>query len=138
MARPENRCRGYKVRLVGEQGDEVAEGELGELQISGPSSAAQYWNKRDKSVQTFVGEWTRAGDKYTVDADGYYTYGGRSDDMLKVSGMYVSPFEVEAALMSHADVLEAAVVGDVDERNLVKPKAFVVIDSRRLGVGPVG
>jgi benzoate-CoA ligase len=117
---------GYKVRLVDEHGDEVTEGELGELQISGPSSATQYWNKRAKSQQTFVGEWTRAGDKYTVDADGYFTYGGRSDDMLKVSGMYVSPFEVEAALMTHPDVLEAAVVGDVDDRNLVKPRAFVV------------
>ncbi len=120
---------GYRVRLVNEQGEEVTEGELGELQISGPSSAAQYWNKREKSVQTFVGEWTRAGDKYSVDADGYYTYGGRSDDMLKVSGMYVSPFEVEAALMTHTDVLEAAVVGDVDEQDLVKPRAFVVTNS---------
>ncbi len=117
---------GYKVRLVDEQGNEVAAGELGELQISGPSSAAQYWNQRAKSLQTFVGEWTRAGDKYSVDAAGYYTYGGRSDDMLKVSGMYVSPFEVEAALMTHADVLEAAVVGDLDDAGLVKPRAFVV------------
>jgi benzoate-CoA ligase len=117
---------GYQVRLVDEHGEEVAAGELGELQISGPSSASYYWNKREKSLQTFVGEWTRAGDKYSVDADGYYTYGGRSDDMLKVSGMYVSPFEVEAALMTHADVLEAAVVGDVDDQNLVKPRAFVV------------
>jgi benzoate-CoA ligase len=117
---------GYRVRLVDEHGKEVAAGELGELQISGPSSATQYWNKREKSLQTFVGEWTRAGDKYSVDADGYYTYGGRSDDMLKVSGMYVSPFEVEAALMTHPDVLEAAVVGDVDDQDLVKPRAFVV------------
>jgi len=117
---------GYKVRLVDEHGEEVAGGELGELQISGPSSASQYWNKREKSLQTFVGEWTRAGDKYSVDADGYYTYGGRSDDMLKVSGMYVSPFEVEAALMTHPEVLEAAVVGDVDDQKLVKPRAFVV------------
>jgi benzoate-CoA ligase len=117
---------GYKVRLVDEHGGEVAVGELGELQICGPSSAAHYWNKRAKSLHTFVGEWTRAGDKYSVDADGYYTYGGRSDDMLKVSGMYVSPFEVEAALMTHPDVLEAAVVGDVDDQSLVKPRAFVV------------
>lgn len=117
---------GYRVRLVDEHGEEVAAGELGELQISGPSSASQYWNKREKSLQTFVGEWTRAGDKYSVDADGYYTYGGRSDDMLKVSGMYVSPFEVEAALMTHPEVLEAAVVGDIDDQKLVKPRAFVV------------
>ncbi len=117
---------GYDVRLVDEGGNEVEPGQLGELQIKGPSSAACYWNQRARSQATFVGEWTRAGDKYSCDADGYYTYGGRSDDMLKVSGMYVSPFEVEAALMSHTDVLEAAVVGDVDSRNLVKPRAFIV------------
>jgi benzoate-CoA ligase len=85
-----------------------------------------YWNNRAKTLATFVGPWTRAGDKYTVDDDGYYTYGGRSDDMLKVSGMYVSPFEVEAALLTHPDVLEAAVVGAMDEQQLVKPKAYVV------------
>lgn len=117
---------GYEIRLVDESGNEVAMGELGELQIKGPSSAAQYWNQRAKSLATFVGEWTRAGDKYSVDADGYYTYGGRSDDMLKVSGQYVSPFEVEAALMSHSDVLEAAVVGDADDDELIKPRAFIV------------
>lgn len=124
---------GYQLRLVDETGQDVAVGELGDLQICGPSSASGYWNKRAKSLETFVGEWTRSGDKYSVDADGYYTYGGRSDDMLKVSGMYVSPFEVEAALMSHADVLEAAVVGDVDDEGLTKPKAFVVTQS---GVTP--
>ena len=107
----------------------TATGELGELQISGPTSAIQYWNNRAKSLETFVGAWTRAGDKYSVDADGYYTYGGRSDDMLKVSGMYVSPFEVEAALVTHPDVLEAAVVGAEDEQTLIKPKAFVVTRS---------
>jgi len=117
---------GYEVRLVGESGDVVAPGELGELQIKGPSSASHYWNQQSRSRATFVGEWTRAGDKYSMSDDGYYTYGGRSDDMLKVSGMYVSPFEVEAALMTHADVLEAAVVGDFDAGNLVKPRAFVV------------
>jgi len=120
---------GYDVRLVDEHGKEVAQGELGELQIRGPSSACQYWNQRAKSLATFLGEWTRAGDKYSVDADGYYTYGGRSDDMLKVSGMYVSPFEVEAALMTHAEVLEVAVVGDTDQDNLVKPRAFIVTRS---------
>ena len=120
---------GYEVRLVDEHGEEVAQGELGELQIKGPSSASQYWNQRARSLSTFVGEWTRAGDKYSADADGYYTYGGRSDDMLKVSGMYVSPFEVEAALMTHTEVLEAAVVGDTDHDGLVKPKAFIVTKS---------
>jgi benzoate-CoA ligase len=117
---------GYEIRLVDEQGMEAAVGEIGELQINGPSSAMCYWNNRARSLTTFVGPWTRAGDKYTRDAEGFYTYGGRSDDMLKVSGMYVSPFEVEAALMSHPDVLEAAVIGVADDQDLIKPKAFIV------------
>ena len=117
---------GYSIRLIDEKGAPAKEGELGELQIAGPTSAAMYWNSRAKSRDTFVGEWTRSGDKYTADADGYYTYGGRSDDMLKVSGIYVSPFEVEAALLTHADVLEAAVIGVPDEQALIKPKAYVV------------
>ena len=117
---------GYRIRLAGEDGEEVATGEIGELQINGPTSAIQYWGNRAKTLATFVGPWTHAGDKYTRDADDYYTYGGRSDDMLKVSGMYVSPFEVEAALMTHPDVLEAAVIGVPDDQNLVKPKAFIV------------
>ncbi|MCL4799390.1 MAG: benzoate-CoA ligase family protein [Burkholderiales bacterium] len=117
---------GYALRLVDENGDLAPTGELGELQISGPTAAAMYWNNRARSRDTFMGAWTRSGDKYTVDADGYYTYGGRSDDMLKVSGIYVSPFEVEAALLSHPDVLEAAVIGVPDEQDLIKPKAFVV------------
>jgi benzoate-CoA ligase len=117
---------GYRIRLVDEAGREVRPGEIGELQIDGPTSAAAYWNNRQKSRETFVGSWTRAGDKYVVDQNGYYTYCGRSDDMLKVSGMYVSPFEVEAALLSHPDVLEAAVIGAEDEQRLIKPKAYVV------------
>jgi benzoate-CoA ligase len=118
---------GYEIRLVGEDGGEAPVGEVGELQIRGPSAALGYWNAREKSRSTFVGEWTRAGDKYARDADGYYTYAGRSDDMLKVSGIYVSPFEVEAALLTHPAVLEAAVIGAADETDLVKPKAFVVL-----------
>jgi len=120
---------GYRIRLVDEHDADVATDEIGELQINGPTSAIHYWGNRAKSLATFVGQWTRAGDKYTRDAQGYYTYGGRSDDMLKVSGMYVSPFEVEAALMTHPDVLEAAVIGAEDEQKLVKPKAFVVAKS---------
>ncbi len=100
---------------------------IGELQVSGPSSSPYYWNNRARSLATFLGPWTKSGDKYTVDADGYYTYCGRSDDMLKVGGVYVSPFEVEAALASHDAVLEAAVVGHADENELIKPKAFVVL-----------
>lgn len=125
---------GYEVRLVDEQGNVITKpGEMGELQISGPSSALMYWNQRDKTKNTFHGPWTRSGDKYTFDSDGYYTYGGRSDDMLKVSGIYVSPVEVEAALISHEAVLEAAVVGAEDENKLVKPKAYVVLKQGQNG-----
>ena len=118
---------GYELRLVDEQGNPVKQGELGELQISGPTSASHYWNNRDKTRSTFIGGWIKSGDKYSMDADGFYAYGGRSDDMLKVSGIWVSPAEVEAALVSHDAVLEAAVVGHEDEQKLVKPKAYVVL-----------
>jgi benzoate-CoA ligase len=119
---------GYEVRLVDDEGNVITKpGELGELQISGPTSAIMYWNQRNRTKSTFQGPWTRSGDKYSFDEQGYYTYGGRSDDMLKVSGIYVSPVEVEAALISHEAVLEAAVVGVEDEQKLVKPKAFVVL-----------
>ena len=119
---------GYELRLIDDQGGVVTKpGELGELQIGGPTSAIMYWNQREKTKNTFQGPWTRSGDKYSVDKDGYYAYGGRSDDMLKVSGIYVSPAEVEAALVSHEAVLEAAVVGAADEQKLIKPKAFVVL-----------
>ena len=118
---------GYELRLVNDDGRECGEGELGELQINGPSSAIMYWNNRAKTKHTFAGEWTRSGDKYSRDADGYYTYGGRSDDMLKVGGIYVSPFEVEACIMTHPHVLEAAVIGVADDEGLIKPKAYVVI-----------
>jgi len=119
---------GYQVRLVDDHGSVITKpGELGELQISGPTSAIMYWNQRERTKNTFQGPWTRSGDKYSFDSEGYYTYGGRSDDMLKVSGIYVSPVEVEAALITHDAVLEAAVVGVEDEQKLVKPKAFVVL-----------
>lgn len=120
---------GYELRIVGDDGKECSAGEIGELQISGPSSALMYWNSRAKTKSTFAGEWTRSGDKYTMDADGYYTYSGRTDDMLKVGGIYVSPFEVEASLMTHPAVLEVAVIGAADADQLVKPKAFVVLKS---------
>lgn len=118
---------GYDLRIVGDDGRECVDGEIGELQIRGPSAALLYWNNRAKTKATFAGEWTKSGDKYTRDADGYYTYGGRSDDMLKVGGIYVSPFEVEACLATHAAVLEAAVIGVDDSDGLVKPKAYVVL-----------
>jgi benzoate-CoA ligase family protein len=118
---------GYHLKIVGDDGLPVAPGEMGELLVNGPTSAAMYWNNRAQSRATFLGEWTRSGDKYLIDADGHYVYCGRRDDMLKVSGLYVSPFEVEGALLSHPDVLEAAVVGWLDAEHLIKPKAFVVL-----------
>jgi len=121
------RIDGYLVRLIGEDGDEVAKGEIGELHVCGPSSASHYWNNSEKTRHTFLGEWTRSGDKYVESEDGYFTYCGRSDDMLKVGGIYVSPFEVESTLAAHPSVLEAAVVGHRDDDGLVKPKAFVVL-----------
>jgi acyl-coenzyme A synthetase/AMP-(fatty) acid ligase len=118
---------GYEIKLVDDEGKEVAQGELGELLVRGPSSAIMYWNNREQSRRTFMGEWTRSGDKYQQDRDGYYVYCGRNDDMLKVSGLYVSPFEVEGALQTHEDVLECAVVAWLDGDGLIKPKAFVVL-----------
>jgi 4-hydroxybenzoate-CoA ligase len=118
---------GYKVRLVNEAGSDVADGEVGELLVDAPSAGEGYWNQRSKSRQTFEGHWTRTGDKYTRDADGRYTFCGRSDDMFKVSGIWVSPFEVESALITHPAVLEAAVVPEADPEGLLKPKAFVVL-----------
>ena len=121
---------GYDIRLVGDDGNVITDaGEMGELQVRGPTSAVMYWNNREQSRTTFLGEWTRSGDKYVQDEQGYYVYCGRRDDMLKVGGIYVSPFEVEGALQSHPDVLEAAVVAWPDDDELIKPKAFVVLKS---------
>lgn len=118
---------GYEATVLDEQGGAVPDGEAGELVVRGPSAADGYWHQRDKTRRTFRGEWTHTGDTYIRDADGYYRYCGRSDEMLKVSGVWVSPFEVEEALISHPAVLEAAVVGHLDPDRLVKPKAFVVL-----------
>jgi benzoate-CoA ligase len=118
---------GYAIKLVGDDGAPVSKGEMGELLVNGPTSAIMYWNNREQSRSTFLGEWTRSGDKYIEDDDGYFVYCGRRDDMLKVSGLYVSPFEVEGALLGHPDVLEAAVVAWPDGDGLIKPKAFVVL-----------
>jgi 4-hydroxybenzoate-CoA ligase len=118
---------GYKVRLVNEAGADVPDGEVGELLVDAPSAGEGYWNQRSKSRRTFEGHWTRTGDKYVRDADGRYTFCGRSDDMFKVSGIWVSPFEVESALITHPSVLEAAVVPEADGEGLLKPKAFVVL-----------
>ena len=120
---------GYDVRLVGDDGAVVKKGEMGELEVRGPTSAIMYWNNREKSRSTFVGEWTHSGDKYVEDETGHFVYCGRSDDMLKVGGIYVSPFEVEEVLSTHPDVLQAAVVAWPDEAGLIKPKAIVVLKS---------
>jgi benzoate-CoA ligase family protein len=118
---------GYDIKLVGDDGMPVKKGDMGELHVRGLSSALMYWNNREQSRSTFLGEWTRSGDKYVEDHDGYFVYCGRRDDMLKVGGIYVSPFEVEGALLAHPEVLEAAVVAWPDEERLIKPKAFVVL-----------
>jgi 4-hydroxybenzoate-CoA ligase len=118
---------GYDLRIVDEADRDLPPGEVGELLVRGPSAAEGYWNQRDKSRRTFQGEWTRTGDKYVRDEAGCYRYQGRADDMFKVSGIWVSPFEVEAALASHPAVQEAAVVGREDADGLTKPMAFVVL-----------
>ena len=118
---------GYVIELRGDDGLPVPDGESGDLYIQGPSAALMYWGNRAKTRDTFRGGWIKAGDKYVRNSDGSYTYGGRSDDMLKVSGIYVSPFEVEATLVQHPAVLEAAVIGVPDAEGLTKTKAFVVL-----------
>ncbi len=118
---------GYTIRLVDIDGKDVAQGEIGEMIVDGPSAADGYWNQREKSRMTFRGPWTWTGDKYFIDEDGIYHYCGRSDDMFKVSGIWVSPFEVESALISHKSIVEAAVIPFEDDEELIKPKAFVIM-----------
>ncbi|MDC0716473.1 benzoate-CoA ligase family protein [Nannocystis bainbridge] len=118
---------GYALRLVDDDGAPIAGAAEGALWVNGPTAAAGYFRDRERSLQTFHGPWTRTGDRYARDADGYYTYCGRADDMLKVGGIWVSPFEVESALAAHPEVLEAAVIGHADADELVKPRAFVVV-----------
>ena len=120
---------GYDLRLVDEDGNDVGVGEVGELLVNGASAANCYWNQREKSRSTFEGVWTRTGDKYERREDDRLVYCGRTDDMFKVSGIWLSPFEVEGALVSHPQVLEAAVVPQRDDEGLEKPKAYVVLQS---------
>ncbi|RJF95608.1 benzoate-CoA ligase family protein [Noviherbaspirillum saxi] len=122
---------GYDIELRDENGQPVAPGEIGDLYIRGPSAALLYWANREKSRATFLGDWLKSGDKYCADTDGYYSYAGRNDDMLKVSGQYVSPIEVESALMGHPAVLECAVIGKTDSEGLVKTTAYVVLAESR-------
>ncbi len=118
---------GYVVRLVDDTGMPVHPGDIGHLQVAGPTRANGYHNNREKSASTFQGPWTITGDKFHQDPDGYYHYEGRSDDMLNVGGLPVSPFDVESALVTHDAVLEAAVVGKADDEGLIKPIAYVVL-----------
>jgi benzoate-CoA ligase family protein len=118
---------GYEARILDEDGRPVPIGEIGSLLVKGDSTCALYWNKHEKTKDTLEGHWIRTGDKYYQDADGYYWYAGRSDDMLKVGGIWVSPIEVENALVEHASVVEAGVVGREDRDQLVKPLAYVVV-----------
>lgn len=118
---------GMEVRIVDENRNDVPQGEVGSLMVKSETTALFYLHQSEKSRQTFIGEWMFTGDKYFVDEDGYYWHAGRSDDMLKVGGIFVSPVEVESTLMSHPAVLECAVVGVPDAANLIKPKAYVVL-----------
>ena len=121
---------GYDIRLVDEHGADVRQGEAGDLLVRGGSLFAGYWQRPDATRRALQGEWYCTGDKFRQDADGYYWYMGRADDLLRVSGHWVSPAEVEGALVTHPEVLEAAVVGQEDDDELVKPKAFVVLRDR--------
>jgi benzoate-CoA ligase len=118
---------GYEARLLTDEGDRVLPGEIGNLWIRGDSVCAGYWNRHEQTKNTIEGHWIRTGDKYTQDGDGFYWYAGRGDDMLKVGGLWVSPVEVESALVAHDAVLECGVVGREDHDGLVKPMAFVVL-----------
>ena len=124
---------GYDARLLGDDREPVAPGEIGNLWIDGDSTCACYWNQHDKTRETIEGRWIRTGDKYTQDADDYFWYAGRSDDMLKVGGLWVSPVEVENALSAHEAVLESGVVGHDDRDGLTKPLAFVVLREGCIG-----
>jgi benzoate-CoA ligase family protein len=129
---------GYDARIVDADGHSVADGEIGDLLVKGDSICAGYWNKHEKTKETIAGEWIRTGDKYSRDADGYFWYHGRSDDMLKSGGQWVSPAEVEAAIVAHDAVLECGVVGHEDGAGLVKPLAFVVLKPGRTGSPELG
>jgi benzoate-CoA ligase len=122
---------GYEARIVDGDGRDLPPGEIGDLLIKGESTCSCYWNKQEQTRRTILGEWIRTGDKYSLDGDGYFWYHGRSDDMIKAGGYWVSPAEVESALLSHPAVLECAVVGQEDDTRLIKPLAFVVLKGDR-------
>lgn len=119
--------KGYEARIVSAEGNEVATGEMGTLKIKGDSASLCYWNAHENSKKTFAGDWCTTGDQFHVDDEGYFWYHGRTDDMLKVSGIFVAPAEIENCLLQHEAVLECAVVGHDGGDGLIKPKAFVVL-----------
>lgn len=118
---------GYELKIIHENGEEIHDTSIGELIVKGPTASEGYWSQRQKSRRTFIGEWTHLGDKFFRDAEGYYHYCGRTDDMFKVNGMWVSPSEIEEALLSHDAVSDAAVTGQADHHGLIKPKAHIVL-----------
>jgi benzoate-CoA ligase len=124
---------GYEARIVDEAGDDVADGTVGNLLIKGDSICAYYWNKHERTKDTIEGHWIRTGDKFSRDADGYYWYAGRADDMLKVGGIWVSPVEIENTLVEHPAVQEAGVIGRRDADDLEKPMAYVVLAAGQRG-----
>jgi len=129
---------GYEAKIVDAEGNEVSANEMGTLRIKGDSAALCYWNAHEKSKETFAGDWCTTGDQFHVDEAGYYWYHGRTDDMLKVSGIFVAPAEIENCMLQHEAVLECAVVGNDAGDGLVKPKAFVVLrEEIKIGTGSV-
>src|SRR4029077_18798752 len=127
-----------EARLADEENQPVPQGGIGNLMIRGDSACAAYWNKHDKTKDTIEGHWIRTGDKYRQDRDGYFWYAGRTDDMLKVGGIWVSPVEVENALVEHPSVLECGVVGRCDQDRLLKPAAYVVLQAGVVGTPELG
>ena len=124
---------GFEVRIVDEDNEDVAQGEVGNLILKGESIALSYLHQYERSKQTFRGEWFFSGDKYYVDEDGYYHHAGRSDDMMKVGGIWASPMEIESMVISHSAVVECAVVAQTDGSDLIKPKAYVVLMDDAVG-----
>jgi acyl-coenzyme A synthetase/AMP-(fatty) acid ligase len=120
---------GFEIKIVDDDGQPVPRGETGNLIVRGETAALHYLHQYEKSRRTFLGEWLATGDRFKVDDEGYYWYVGRSDDMLKVGGIWVSPLEIENTLTAHEAVLESAVIGHPDQSDLIKPKAFVVLRS---------
>jgi benzoate-CoA ligase len=119
----------FEARIVDDEGHEVQVGEVGNLLVKGDATAPYYWNKHEQTKRTMLGEWLKTGDTYYRDADGFYWYCGRSDDMMKVGGLWVSPIEIENTLLEHPAVLESGVIGEPDSDGLLKPKAYVLLKS---------